>query len=153
MRGDEPDLLVAEAEMLAAFDRFDLLARHFERAGDPHEREGIRFAADLDEQRAQDRKRERQLQLKLRAFPWLRRNPDAAANLLNHGLHDIEPDAAPGDLRDAFLHRKAGEEQELKQLRLGQLRREFAGGELFRDDGVAESFDIDSAAIVRDLDE
>ena len=134
--------------MLAAFEPLDLVLRQLERPDDVGERKGVGLAGDLHQQRADDRERHRQLQLKPRALARLGRDANGAAHLLDHVLHDVEADAAAGHVGDGGLHREAGQEQELEQLRLAQRARRVTGGEVARDDGVAQLLEIDAAAIV-----
>ena len=78
-----------------------LSLRQLERADDVRERKGVGLAGDLHQQRADDGERHRQLQLKARALARLRRDAHGAAHLLDHVLHDVEADAAAGDVGDA----------------------------------------------------
>ena len=68
MRRDQPDLPAVEVEMLAAFEQLDLVLRQLERPDDVGERKGVGLAGDLHQQGADDRERDRQLQLKPRAL-------------------------------------------------------------------------------------
>ena len=81
-------------------------------------------------------------------LPELGRHADRPADLLDHVLHGVEPDAAAGDVGHRVLHREAGQEEELEQLGFAQRARGLAGRQVPRDDGVAQLLEIDAAAIV-----
>ena len=149
MSSDKADLPAIKVEMLAAFEQLDPLSRQLERADDVSERKGVRLAADIHQQGANDRERERQLQQEARPLAGLRRNADGAAHLLDHVLHDIEPDAAPRNLRDGIFHREAGKEEELQQLGFAQFAGGLSVGEIPLYDRLAQFVQVDAAAVVR----
>jgi len=148
VRGDEADLSAVEVEMLPPLEQLDLVFRELQRADDVGEGERIRLAADVDEQRAHHRKRERQLQEEARALAGHRRHAHGAAHLLHHVLHDVEADAAAGNVRDRLLHREAGQEQKFQQLRLAQFLCGLGVGQAACDDFLAQPLEIDAVAVV-----
>ena len=68
--------------------------------------------------------------------------------LLHHVLHDIESDAAPGDIGHGLLQAEARQEQELQQLAVAHAGRGFRAREIAPDDGVAQRSQIDASSIV-----
>ena len=92
-------------------------------AFEPHQfqqadlRNRVTIAAAGDDQRRDDRQRQRNLDLDGRAAPELALNVDRAADLFDVGLHDVHADAAAGDVGDLLGSGKAGQEDQLSQLR------------------------------------
>jgi hypothetical protein len=64
----------------------------------------------------------------------------------------VQADAAAGDLGDGVAHGEAGQEQELEQLGLGELRRHAFGRQAALDDGLAHALQVDAAAVVGHAD-
>ncbi len=91
-----------------------------ERAPHVHQRERIGLAADLDQQAADHRQRERQLQHEAHALPRLVEDPHRAAHALDHLVHGIEPDAAARHVGDLLAHREPRQQQEFQHLGIGQ---------------------------------
>ena len=110
MRSEQPDLLAAKMEMMPPFQRFNIFAPQFQRPRDLCKGNGIGFAAHLDQQGAQHRECERQLQLHTQAAPRLGVHPQRAAHVFDHRLHYVQTHPAPGELRHRLLERKAGQE-------------------------------------------
>ena len=104
---------------MAAFQDFDVLPRQLQGAGDLGRGNGVRLTGDLDQQGAQDRERERQLQLDAQTAAGLGADTKVAAHAPDHVLHYVQADAAAGDFGDILLEREARQEQELEQLGFG----------------------------------
>ena len=68
MRGNQPNLLVASCEVFAAFDRFDFLRGTLTAAVMRPSGNAYGSPAISDQQRAWNRKRQRQLQLEMGAL-------------------------------------------------------------------------------------
>ena len=89
MRGDEARAPAVEREMRLPFEHVDIVVRKFERAAHVRERERIRLAADLDEQAADHRQRERQLQHEAHARARFVEDPHRAAHAAHLSLIHI----------------------------------------------------------------
>ena len=124
---------------MAAFQHFDVLPLQLQGARNLRAGNRVRLAADLDQQGAQHRKRQRQLQLEAHAPAGLCADANVAAHAPDHVLNHVETDAATGDLRDSLLQREARQEKKLEQLGLGQLFRHRRGGESTRHDRLAHA--------------
>ena len=148
VRRDQPDRLPVQREMLPALERFDPVARHLERAGDARQRQGVGFAADLHEQRAHDRERQRQLQRATRAAPGLGRQPHAAAHLAHHGTHHVQPHAPAGKLRHPVTRGEPGQEEKFEQFLLAHPGGGVSGGQPLAHNGSAQVFQVDAAPVV-----
>ena len=72
--------------------------------------------------------------------------------MFHHVLHGIEPDAAPRDVGNAVLQRKAGQEQKLEQLGLGQRRRRLGIYQFSFDDARPQPPKVDATPVVGDDD-
>ena len=125
MRGDDADAAAVEGDVLMAFEQFDIRAAHVQRAVHVRERNGVRLARDFDEQAADHRQRERQLQLHARAEAGFVRDAHRAAHAFDDVVHRVEPDATARDLGDLIAQRKAGQQQEFEQLRFRTDARPF----------------------------
>ena len=153
LRCEQTHGLVAKLEMMTPLQRFDFLARQFQRSGDLREWNSIRLTRDLDQQGAQDRERQRQLELEPRSPTWLRAGPNGPAHVLDHVLHYVQTDAAAGNLGHVSLQCEPGQEQELKQFGLGELLRHRGQGKFLLHNGSAHAFRVHAGAIVGDRDE
>ena len=153
VRRDQTDGLPVKREMLAAFQGFDFPARQPEGPGDPRQGERVRLAADLHEQRAQDRERQRQMQRAAGPASGLGSQPDGAAHLAHHGAHHVQADAAPGKLGDVLARGKTGQEEKLDQLFLAHFGGRFVRGQFLAHDGRAEVFKVDALAVISEDDD
>ena len=71
--------------------------------------------------------------------------------LLHHVLHDVEPDAAAGDVGHRALRRETRQEQELQQLGLAESLGGFAVDQASRDDRRAQLLHVHAAAVVETM--
>ena len=139
-------------EVLSPLDGADVVGTAEHDPIDAGEREGVGLAADLDEQRADHRHRDRQLQEKGRLPPRLRGHPDAAAHGLHHALHGVQAHPAARDLRDLVLGGEARQEEELEQFHVGELVGDLPGDEPAEHGPGPQLLDIHAAAVVGDGD-
>ena len=156
LEADERQQLVAQPQHRRVLDALDAMLRIAARAHqlDHGElRDGEALAGRLDQQRGDDGERERNLDDEAGAAAAHRFHVDGAADLVDVGAHDVHADAAAGDAGDLLGGREAGREDELVNLRVGQLvdlgfRSEPAGDRLGPDPLGGEA-----AAVVGDLDD
>jgi hypothetical protein len=92
------------------------------------------------------------VQLEARAASGIGAHAQRAAQLLDHVLHRIEPDAAAGNFGDGVAHGEAGQEQEFQQLGLGELRRHRLDRQAAAHHRRAHALEVDAAAIVGHAD-
>ena len=152
VRLDQADELVVEQDVRLALELADLLAVDHQDAVDPAQGEGVGLAGDLDQQGTDDRDGDRQLEDEPRPLAGPAGDPDRAPHRMHHVLHDVEPDAAAGDLGDLLLGREAGQEEEVEQLGLAEPTGHRGGGQPALDDLGAEPLEVDAAAVVGEDD-
>ncbi len=114
----QADRLAVEVEILPAGNQPDVGLGEDHGASEMGKRKRVGLTTDLGEKRADDRQGQGQLQVEPGADAGLRHDPADAADLLQHGLNDVEADAAPGDLAEAVLQGETGQEQEFEEPRL-----------------------------------
>ena len=76
-------------------------------AVDPAQGEGVGLAGDLDQQGADDRDGDRQLEDEPRPLAGPGGDADRAADRVHHAVHHVQPDAPAGDCGDRLLGREA----------------------------------------------
>ena len=81
------------------------------------------------------------------------RDRAGAAQPLEIGAHDIEPDAAAGDRGDRLRRREAGAEDEIVDIRLGERGERRLVGEAQRKRPRLDPVEGEAAAVVRQLDD
>ena len=81
-------------------------------------------------------------------MPGCGRHLNRAAHLPDHFSHDVESYAAAGEVGDDPFHRESGQKQELQQLGITQRGSRGSVNEVALDDGLAQSLQIDAAAVV-----
>ncbi len=151
-RVDQAHELIVEQDVRLPLEVADLRAVDHQDAVDPAEGEGVGLAGDLDQEGADDRDGDRQLEDEPRPLAGPAGDADRAAHRVHHALHDVEADAAAGDLRDLLLGREAGQEEEIEQLGLAEPSGHRGGGQPALDDLGAEPFEVDAAAVVAEDD-
>ncbi len=144
---------VAEDEHPPAGDGADGLVGEAQRALDAVERDRVRLAAGLDEQRGHDRQRERQADLGDGAAADLGRERDLAAELADHRPHGVHADAAAGDVARDLGGREAGLEEQLRGARGVERRGGLGGDQPALDRAATDLGRVDAAPVVADVDD
>ena len=142
---------VVETLLAAGVHLLDLLAVEQHDAFDRVERDGVEVFADRHHQRAVDRHGKRHPHDKSRALTRGRADADAAAELLDLAVDDVETHAAAGDLRDRLGRAEARRQHELNDFGIAELRvgtHEAALGRL-----QTHRFDVDARTVIADLDD
>ena len=116
-------------------------------------RDGEALAADLDDERRDDRQRQRNLDREGGADAEDGLEIDRTADLLDIGAHHVEADATPGNIGHLRRGGEAGQEDEIADLGLGFRGDLGFGGKTALDRPCLDAGDIEAAAVVADLDD
>jgi hypothetical protein len=121
VRRQQANLLAVETKVGTVFEGFDALALQSQGSGNLSQWKGVRLAGYFNQQCAEHRECERQLQLNAQAAAGLCAEPKIATHAPHHILHYVEADATAGDLGNGILEREAWQEKEFEQFGLGKL--------------------------------
>ncbi|MNG06207.1 hypothetical protein D3C84_894350 [compost metagenome] len=103
-------------EMLTPLDLHDVRGFQIAHAFDVSQREGVSLSADFHHQAAHHRQGQRYFEMETAALARRLLQFHCAAQLADHVLHRVQPDAAPGDFRNGVAQAEARQEQERQQL-------------------------------------
>src|SRR4051812_37529729 len=148
--------LVAQPQhggILDAFDAMLGIAAHPHQLNHRKLRDGEAITARLHDQRRDDGKRERNLDMEAGAAAWHRADVDGAADLVDIVAHDIHADAAAGHARHLAGGGEARHEDEAVDLRLRHLLQLGRAGEVAGEHNGLDPIRVETATIVSDFDD
>src|SRR5271163_2478367 len=125
-------------------------ARDFRDGGKRH---GVKPPVNAEQKRPDARESKRHEQSERGASPLRALEFDRAFEGLERGLHDVEADAAPGNLGDFVRGAESRSENQLEALQLVEPGSLFLGNDPALDGPADDFFAIESAAIVGDFDD
>src|SRR5581483_7659503 len=148
---DRQQLVAQSDELAAAGDGRELGPIGLEADVDAGGGYDVSLLPDPDDHPVGDRQRERQPQRERRPLAGFRRDLDAAAERLDRRADDVHPDATAGDVRDLLGGRKAGLEDQVVDLGVGEpgRARDEPALDRLRGDPVA----VEAAPVVAHLDD